>query len=412
MNWQDAGKFDLAPRTGYATGVSVAGSSCRAAAIRPGLALTLRAGRVAAFGWESIMPTIPPGDDLAPLSGRFGKIPASLVESGALADMPGAATQVLVALAIHANGADQQCWPSRRTIGRLMGLHPNTVTRMIRLLEHSGLIVVEGHSGHPHQYTIQEHPKTLSASAYPKRQRVGGVSASAEGGQAPARRGGKRQRVGGVSASAYPLTEALTEARTATTTDGIVVVAVHGEEAGAQAVSPVGQRLATLGIVGVKQAELAANPKLTPDLIDQVRGGLRTDGVANPAGLMVAVLEARLAGTDNYGAEPPYVSTPESRARLERRQTVQEAQDAAIRNERLGSAARRDECLTGLSDAQVREYLDQVLRGIDERRRSPYVNITVEQIKTPPRTAQAGFLASRVAREHHYHNGTATKGSQ
>lgn len=83
----------------------------------------------------------PPYDGVAPRREPFAMMPRWVLERHA-AELGLAAWGVLTALVHHADHAGR-CFPSRKRIADLLGIHPNTVTDAIAKLSAAGLVAVE-----------------------------------------------------------------------------------------------------------------------------------------------------------------------------------------------------------------------------------------------------------------------------
>jgi hypothetical protein len=70
-----------------------------------------------------------------------------LVDSGFIANLPPAWLKVLLVFIRHAND-DGVGWPTPTTIAKRIGMHPKTVSKVIRELVNAGLLeTVAGHAG-------------------------------------------------------------------------------------------------------------------------------------------------------------------------------------------------------------------------------------------------------------------------
>jgi DNA-binding transcriptional MocR family regulator len=86
---------------------------------------------------------------------RFGRVPAEVIEAGALAKMTGAEAKVYLAICSHANHA-WKAWPGCDRIEVETGLSRSTVKAAVKALDEQGAITVEhgGGRGHSNRYTI------------------------------------------------------------------------------------------------------------------------------------------------------------------------------------------------------------------------------------------------------------------
>ena len=284
----------------------------------------------------------------------FGRIPYAAITSGRLAELAGAELKVYVAMAGHAN-KDYFAHPGDALIARQMNLDLRTVERAKRILIREHLIRRVGAGGGRSRkagYVLVTNPDELAGVSdtdnpggavqqpRPPHPETPAVS-SRNPGDAVRMNRENRPTTDSISADRADVgdEEGRGPVATAALTDGH---AVHAE-------------LARLGVTEPKRSELAAMPGLTVGIVREL--AKRTGKAANPAGLLVAMLEREgpaMAAKARGAATARERMATVSEARI----AADEAQAARVARER----EERHQLIAGLDAGQLARYVERVLQ--------------------------------------------------